>query len=178
MNGKTSGGWLSTLMHQYLRHSRVHLSHAPTHSCTLLDKHAKHACALTGAHICLALSTWRDRDVYRQQHLLSDYQQQTAEHSIELLPKRPLNSSSPILKEFIFYQTGHHLQPIDILLLRNKSLLDRCLLLPLLLSLTPRLHPSLRWHLLTSVRIKVVYRFSGKYQEHVVRAHERTFTVC
>lgn len=47
----------------------------------------------------------------------------------------------------------------------------------LALSLSPHLHPRLRWHLLTSVRIKVVYRFSGLYQEHVVRGHERNSTV-
>lgn len=47
------------------------------------------------------------------------------------VPERPPNASCPILKDFFFflffYQTGHHLQPIDSRLLRNESLLDRCL---------------------------------------------------
>lgn len=102
---------------------------------------------------------WRDKNVYRQQQLFCDHRSNEQQTAFWLPPgvRETLNTNCPILKGFVsflsfffffFYQTGHHLQPIDGLFLRNESLLDRCLV-SLVLSLTPRLHPHLRWHFLT-----------------------------
>lgn len=128
------------LTHRYFQDRRVQLTHSTVRQNMQANMQNMHGPHLWHINIHLASYEWRDRTVYRQQQLFCDH------HSDERLTTNswpvswsfwlPLgaretpNASCPILKGFFFfffYQTGHHLQPIDGLLLRNESLLDRCL---------------------------------------------------